>query len=34
MGLLIAVKNLIDARLQARPVRAAVPEPKAVPSES
>ena len=34
MGLLIAVKNLIDARLQARPVRAAVPEPKAIPSES
>jgi Na+-translocating ferredoxin:NAD+ oxidoreductase subunit E len=34
MGLLIAVKNLIDARLQARPVRAALPEPKPVPSQS
>jgi Na+-translocating ferredoxin:NAD+ oxidoreductase subunit E len=31
MGLLIAVKNLIDARLKARPVPSAAPEPETAP---
>ncbi|TVP86445.1 MAG: electron transport complex subunit E [Thioalkalivibrio sp.] len=34
MGLLIAVKNLIDARLEARPVPTAAPEPKPAPTQS
>jgi Na+-translocating ferredoxin:NAD+ oxidoreductase subunit E len=34
MGLLIAVKNLIDARLKAQPVPAAAPEPQPTPAQT